>query len=462
MTVRIPPSFPAEAAAWRILDDSGATVQSGKLSQEISRDIYVGKLGIGWYRIEFLDEDGGCLNWTSAAVLAKLAAPIPQDSPICVDGAVAWFAKDDPANQESMARLAALAGVNWIRDRMKWNEIEPQPDRFAEKTTYDTAADLQAHHGLKILQVFHSVPEWVAEDSSSRGRFPADLRFLYKFCKAMSERYKGRVQAWEPWNEANAHDFGGHTVDEMCTMQKAAYLGFKSGDPEITVGWNAYAGVPTDLHTKGVLANETWPYFDTYNIHTYDWPESYQNLWGPVREAACGRPIWVTESDRGMECQTGEPWCDFSQENEIKKAKFMAQSYVSSLFAGCNRHFHFILGHYTGGRNKIQFGLLRFDQTPRPSYVALAALGRLLAGGKCMGRWRIDGEPYAHVYAFRAKPDGIDRDVLIAWAEKPSDWSRKGITSVAWSIPEEIQVKAIYDYRDIRLTPVTPISCGLG
>ena len=54
----------------------------------------------------------------------------------------------------------------------------------------------------------------------------------------MAERFHGKVIAWEPWNEGNAGNFGGYTLDELCTIQKAAYLGFKAGDPALTVCWN--------------------------------------------------------------------------------------------------------------------------------------------------------------------------------------------------------------------------------
>lgn len=442
VTVPVPPE---PAKRWRVLDDGGVQVRSGRVDPS-TPTVEVGSLGIGWYRIEFLSQDDECAAWTTVAVLARPSAPVPQDSPVCIDSATAWFAPNDPAKQERFARLAALAGVNWIRDRMRWRDIEPEPGRFVDATTtYDTSADLQAKHGLKVLQVFHGTPEWAVEDGELRGRYPADLRHAYRFCREMARRYKGRVQAWEPWNEANVADFGGHTADEMCTYQKAAYLGFKAGDPELIVCWNVSTAVPTMLHTRLVLANETWPYFDTYNTHTYDWPDSYERLWGPVHEAACGRPIWVTESDRGLQCVGPEPWCELSREGERQKAEFMAQSYASSLFAGAERHFHFILGNYYE-RSKVQFGLLRLDQTPRPSYVALAAVGRFLAGGECLGRWSIPPRSEAHVYAFAARPDGKDRDVLVAWAEKPGDWPQRGKTTVEWALPKAISVAGVYDY----------------
>lgn len=445
VTVPIPADQNPRPTRWQLLDDRQAVVVSGMLAPK-AISIKAGTLGIGWYRVEFLNSDGHRLAWTTTAVLARQHTTVSQDSPVCLDSATAWFARDDAENQDNLARLASLARVNWVRDRMKWRDMESAPGIFEASTTYDTAAEIHAKYGLKVLQVFHDTPPWAMKEKESRGRYASDLRHPYRFGKAMAQRFKGQVQAWEPWNEGNVSDFGGHTADEMCAYQKAAYLGFKAGDPNVIVCWNVSTATPTALHTQVVLENRTWPYFDTYNIHTYDWPDSYERLWKPVHDAACGRPIWITESDRGIQYETPEPWCDLSPENEIRKAEFMAQSYASSFYAGANKHFHFILGHYFEARNKVQFGLLRLDQTPRPSYVAMAAIGRFLDGAKCLGRWALPDKPQAHIYAFKARPDGHETCVLVAWAEKPGDWNQRGKTQVDWALPEGMAINSVYDY----------------
>jgi hypothetical protein len=220
----------------------------------------------------------------------------------------------------------------------------------------------------------------------------------------------------------------------MCTHQKAAYLGYKAGNPDLTVCWNVYAGAGTPLHTKGVLENQTWPYFETYNIHSYQKPDNYLNQFAPAREAACGRPIWITECGVRAVAKTGKPWSELSQEDEIKQAQFIARSYSSSLCAGVNRHFFFILGNFH--EREVQFGLLRNDQTPRPGYVALATLGRLLSGATCFGKWTPQENPAVRVYAFQSRPDGRQRDVLVIWADK----------STTWPLPKNLSVEAVYDY----------------
>lgn len=441
VTIKLPRNLPSQTVRWQVLDDRGNVLERSTLdrdSQTVQDIIKIGKVGIGWYRIEFLDADRKVLDWTTAAVLAPQAEPVPQDSPVCVDSATSWFASNDPPKGERFAQLAALAGANWIRDRIKWAGAQTGPDTFAENTTYDSAATLQARYGLKVLQVFHDTPGWTVDKQLDgehpSGRFPRDLRVLYKFCETMARRYQGKVLAWEPWNEANITVFGGHTIDEMCSHQKAAYLGFKAGNPSVTVCWNVYAGSGTSLHAQGVLENEAWPYFETFNIHTYSDPDSYLTEFAPARQAACGRPIWLTECGILLKWKTGQPWCELSPEDELRQAQFIVRSYAGSLFAGVSRHFFFILGNYA--ENEKQFGILRNDQTPRPGYVALAAVGRLLAGAGCLGRWLPKENPALRVYAFRARPDGRQKDVLVAWGQNPTNFV----------LPENLSVEVIYDY----------------
>ncbi|MCK4886836.1 MAG: hypothetical protein KAS96_05565, partial [Planctomycetes bacterium] len=435
VTVEIP-SAAVSAASWEIIDDNNNVVAAGDMP-----DVSASGLGIGWYWVSFLNSSDVEITHSTAAVLAQLKAPTPQDSPVCLDLATSWF-YNNTLQWQQYANLATLAGINVIRDRITWATMEPTEGNFVAdgSTKYDETADIQTAAGLKILQVFHSKPSW----SPIYGEgYPEDLRHLYNFCKEMTKRFKGKVHAWEPWNEANANNFGKMTIDEMSCLQKAAYIGFKAGDPDITVGWNPYGGISVEVHTIGVLKNEAWNYFDTYNSHTYEPPVSYNDQWTVLREAACGKPIWITESNRHMDvANSGYPFYDFDYSHEILKANFMAQSYASAVYAGASRHFHFILGAYSSSPQ-----ILRRDFTPRAHYVSLAATGRFMAGAKPIGRrYEADITEPNHVYAFHAKPDGVESDLIVAWAERYRDGDRWGKTVTDWPITESLEAKAVYDY----------------
>jgi hypothetical protein len=457
VSVLLSASGPSGEVRWQALDERGKVVAEGADRPEktdAGLRLSLGTLPRGWYRVNLLDLEGKPAQTTTAAVLAPWAGPVPQDSPVCVDSATSWFANGDQPRQERFAQLAALAGANWIRDRMRWGAMETARDSYGRDTTYDTAATTQAGYGLKVLQVFHDTPRWATEPNldgaRAGGRFPRDLRVLFDFCRTMAQRYHGRVPAWEPWNEANIPTFGGHTIDEMCSLQKAAYLGFKAGDPNVIVCWNVYAGSGTPLHSRGVIENEVWPYFETYNIHSYDRPEQYAERFAPAREAACGRPVWITECGIGLPAQTDAPWSELTPEDELKQATFIARSYASSLYAGASRHFFFILGNYR--ERNIQFGVLRQDQTPRPGYVALAAVGRFLAGATCLGRHSVPGNSSVYMYAFRSRPDGAERDVLVVWVRADAE--------TPWSLPQGVAAESVHDYLGRPLGSRAPETLG--
>ena len=414
----LPAAF-GEASRWEVRDLEGGLAARGPCSKGM-KVLDAGFLPVGWYRIDGLDAGGKRVAWTTAAVLRRLAVPVPSDSPIRIDTANAWFTRtgkpeNDLKKMSAFASLASLAGVSGVRDRLTWGEIEPAAGIYNAQTRYDESARIMRAAGLDVLQVFHGTPGWAQNpqfDADAAGkRFPRDLRDQYRFCKSMAGRFKGSIQAWEPWNEANIAGFGGQLIDEMCALQKASYLGFKSGDPELTVCWNVYAGSGSKWHTQGVIDNVCWPYYDTYNIHSYSGAEQYYKEFATAREGACGKPLWISEC--GIHVYWDADHGDLSDSEEVRQARFVPKSYASSLFAGVSNHYFFILGNYC--ESKIQFGLLRHDLTPRRGYLALAAVGRLLAGAQPLGRLTNGA---ARVYAFRGRPDGMARDVLVAWADK--------------------------------------------
>jgi hypothetical protein len=449
VSFRLPVNVSGTPASWRMSDDSGETLCEGTFSREDLRpwaQVTVGVLGIGWYRIDLLDVDGKQVGWTAAGVVARLKQPTPLDSPICLDTSTSGFAWSNTTEQQRFGAFAAIAGMNWIRDRFHRDRIETARGEYVEEITYESSSRIQVRQGLKILQMYGATPEWMTipalDGPNAVARFPRDLRLVYEFNRDMAKRYAGRYLASESWNEANTARFGGHLIHEMCTLQKAAYLGFKAGHPEVTVCWNVLAEEGTPLQTEGLLENETWPYFETYNIHSYESPEEYEGLFTEARIAA-----WVTECGIPLSAASEQPWADLTSADEVCQARFVARSYASSLYAGTSRHFLFILPNFVDGS---QFGFLRDDYTPRPAYIALAAAGRLLAGAKVLGRWNVESMPDATIYAFRARPDGEERDVLVAWSD----------TVGALAMPDKVTVQKVFDYLGRKVKGVDGLKIG--
>ncbi len=404
VTVTIPV---LDAAAWEVVDYDGKKVAEGQTN---AGRAVVEKLPVGWYEVRWAGVKGGAggmaTGQAALAVLAPLEAATPADSPIACDIATAWFYPED--KMPAVANLASLAGVNWVRDRLTWGHMEPEKGRFSAANKYDASARIQASAGLKVLQVIHLSPPWAATDVK---RFPPDLRDAYAFFREMARRWAGQVLAFEPWNEADIDVFGGHTGAEMASLQKASYLGLKAGNPRIVACLNVFA-LPTQAILDDLHANQAWPYFDTFNLHHYAATDQYPAIYAAFRAASAGRPLWVTEFARPVPWSGDEKAKEPSEADLRVQAERVAQVFAAALFERPEAAFYFLLPHYAEGQT--QFGILRADLTPRPAYVALAAVGRLLAGARPIGRLANVPGP-VRGFVFRARPDGSEADVLVAW-----------------------------------------------
>ena len=384
---------------WKATDYEGKTVKEGATKDGVAR---LGQLPVGYYEVRC----PGSPAPVTAAVLAPLKVRPTVDSPICLDVATAWFYKKEQL--PAVANLCSLAGVSRVRDRLNWAVLESEAGKFAGPGIYDETAAAQFAAGLSVLQVNHVTPKWAGNNPK---RFPSDLRDIHRFYRVMAERWRGSVAAFEPWNEADIDMFGGHTGSEMASLQKAAYLGLKAGNPAVIACMNVFA-LSRDEPLDDLTANEPAPYFDTFNLHHYASLDKFPATYASFRRAAGGKPMWTSEFQIPVHW-SGDPVAqELSVENLRLQAERLTMSYAAGLNEGPVAMFYFVMPHYTEG--ETQYGLLHKDLTPRASFVALAAVGRLLAEAKPLGRLK-PATPAVTGYLFNASPDGVPSVVLVAW-----------------------------------------------
>ena len=418
VTVLCPPT--AEGDTWRAVDYDGRIVAEGRVK---TGTIELGRLPVGYY--EVWRPAAGATNRLSIGVLEGLRAPTPLSSPIGIDVAMSWFFPEE--KMESVANLCALAGINRVRDRLSWPELEPKKGEFSPTNRYDYSVEAQSATGLQVLQVGHHSPAWANPNGK---RFPLDLRDAYNFHCALARRWRGEVVAFEPWNEADGPPFGGHTGSEMASFQKAAYQGLKAGNPKVIACLNVFAfhraATLRDLHE-----NEAWPCFDTFNLHHYDPFDAYPRLYAAFRAVSAGKPMWVTECSVPVKWRGDARWQEPTDKDLRVQSERVTMTYAQTIHEGAQAVFYFMLPHYVEGQT--QFGVLRPDLTPRPAFVALAAVGRLLADAKPLGQAKA-GSDSIRAYLFRARPDGRRADVLVAWSK----------TETAFELPKP--PKACFDH----------------
>lgn len=100
---------------------------------------------------------------------------------------------------------AADAGIGWIRIDLVWAFVE-QSRGVHRWQLYDELMAAAEARGLQVLAILAYTPQWATDGSELAGvpRDPADWR---RFVTRAVTRYRGRVDAWEVWNEPNLPHF---------------------------------------------------------------------------------------------------------------------------------------------------------------------------------------------------------------------------------------------------------------
>ncbi|MGC8667805.1 MAG: hypothetical protein ACP5VE_06825 [Chthonomonadales bacterium] len=350
---------------------------------------------------------------TRTATLPVVVVPHPRvpSQRIATDAALSWLIPQ--GTFDTGAELLARAGFGWVRERLSWSGVEQQRGVY-HWDQYDASADAEHRRSIHIVQVFHDTPAWARADHA-RNRYPDDLRDVYLFAREAARHFKGRVDAWEVWNEADIDAFSADTGDAYAAFLKAAYLGFKAGDPHVQVAQVSFAG-PAQEFARALYRNGTQGYFDVFNYHIYADPRAYATrarghfaLLDEYRVPAC--PVWVTEAGIALRAHNGA----LSPEDQRKQAEFIPKAYALSLAAGTDRHFFFVFPHYL--ENGIEFGAIGPDFRPYPGYAALAAAVDLLGRARYLGKLRLEPHPDGlHAYVF----DNGAGLTLVAWTEPPA------------------------------------------
>ena len=128
-------------------------------------------------------------------------------------------------------QLVQEAGFNWVKQLVSWQDVEGAGKGQYDWTNLDRIVEQAEQHGLKLIVRVSQDPDrpfWAGDPPENAGHF-AD------FLTAMASRYKGRIQAYQVWNEPNlAREWGGRRPDPAgyAKLLKLAYSAIKGADPK--------------------------------------------------------------------------------------------------------------------------------------------------------------------------------------------------------------------------------------
>ena len=345
-----------------------------------------------------------------------------------------------------MARLLRLCGFSWVRERLVWEDLEPEEKRF-RWGALDVVIGALAQQGINVAESSESVPSWTRVDGEPEAA-PDDLRHVYRFAQALFQRFGGRVRAWEMWNEPDISHFFQHPASEISALQKAVYLGFRHAalqrraETPIVLG-PSLAQRPAAF-ANHLLAEGTGHYLDVWHYHLYSDPSGYRGRADEHRELleryGVASPLWVTEAGVRLKGPDGI----LTAEERARQAAFIGRSYAQALNAGIERPFWFIFPDYR--EKETGFGLFEPEQRAAfPGVAALSAATYALGRGDPLGRL-ITADPATSAFAFD-RGDGTA--AVVVW--------RDATASAESRLPLDWQ-----DVLEIRTHLGTPLTAGQG
>jgi hypothetical protein len=317
---------------------------------------------------------------------------------------------------EQALRWAEGLGVGWIKHQVQWHTIEHGPDDF-DWQNLDRVVDGADRYGFKILLSVTRAPDWTREVELEGGP-PADYAEFGRFMEQLAGRYRGRVEAYELWNEPNlAREWRGDTLDpsRFASLVAAGASGVRAADPDAIVvsGAPAVTGIDdgkTALADRsflsGMLEAGIAEHVDAIGAHPYgyanpphesvadethtatshndhptfffrDTLEDYHRIM--LEQGVEDHQIWVTEfgwpSPEGIGEMDMTGWEYGREVSEAEQADYVVQAFhmgdqrpwVGPMFL-----WNLNLAHIWGADNTFSaYSLVRPDGSLRPAYVAL-------------------------------------------------------------------------------------------
>ncbi len=165
-----------------------------------------------------------------------------------------WGLSTDAAFRDKVNANVQGAGFNWMRQQVQWAAMEPQKGNFGTDTTaqLDQFVNGASAKGIKILLSIVKSPDWVG----TKGGLPTKTQDFTDFMSFLTQRYKGKVQAYEIWNEQNyAVETGGKVnVAAYLPVLKAGFQAVKKTDPKAVVVFGGLT--PTGVNDPSIALND--------------------------------------------------------------------------------------------------------------------------------------------------------------------------------------------------------------
>ena len=261
---------------------------------------------------------------------------------------------DDPRQRQQALHRLHGAGFGWVRQRIDWSRIEPQPGEFQWAWTDEVLSAIAAA-GLVPVVVLDGSPVWArdsrdrppqalaASDWPSRLAPPATPETFARFAAAFADRYQDTVRFYQIWDEPNiAPHWGNRLIDPVAyaRLLREAAIAVRTADPDAVILAAALAPTQDRGHTaidegfflQRLYAAGAAPFFDAVLVQPFGFGTGPEDVRSRVdvlnfRRAAWVRQVMVAAGDGqtplwavrfGWNRQVQDSWKTVSEADQLR------------------------------------------------------------------------------------------------------------------------------------------------
>ncbi|OIO91842.1 MAG: hypothetical protein AUJ96_33240 [Armatimonadetes bacterium CG2_30_66_41] len=370
----------------------------------------------GWFALQFaLSEQGRLLSEATRTVNVVEPLTGRGDARASPLGMNTHMEREPDAHLDCNLAALSRCGVKWIRAWWGWGMAEKEPGQF-DWTEYDRQLAAVHRAGMEIMPILlRYYPQFERDWAGKTDKIqqpPNDLTQWGNFVETTVRRYRGRVKAWEVWNEPQ------YTMDARtyADILKVTYERIRAADPDAQVV--GFAGVSLD-YIRDVCEAGSAKCLDVLAHHSYSqlghpWEQMAKlaaDTAALVDQHGATTRVWHSEQGSGAD---GVGYLHLA-ETEEQCAVNLVQSNLSALSTGVEKFFWFS----AQTSPTYGWGVFYENYVPRPRLVALNGLARLLEGRKVTGRLTL--------------ADGQAACVLLDGAAGPA--------AAVWNLREKLRLK---------------------
>lgn len=177
-----------------------------------------------------------------------------------------------------------LMSYSHVKQTFAWRDIEPLQDVWDWTQADRILAELEPR-GIRLIARLGQAPQWAWGDtyeSNETASFhdapPTKMEDWSEFCLTLAQRYRGRIAAYQIWNEPNlSREWGDRPPDAAAYVEllAACSQAIRQADPDAVLisaglaptGNNDSAAVPDDVYLDRMYRSDFQQYIDVVGVH---------------------------------------------------------------------------------------------------------------------------------------------------------------------------------------------------